>query len=328
MNNFSTELKTILPQINEHNFSEYALEVFKFQFNYNKIYKQFCEYLHKSPSNVSHIDQIPFLPIELFKYHDILTGKHASLTVFESSGTTDQLQKSKHLVADVPFYLNTATTIFNQVYGKLEEYTILALLPNYLERSNSSLIAMVDDFIKKSHHIDSGYYLYNHDELIEKLKNRTGKTILIGVTFALLDLAEKHSLDLHDVIVMETGGMKGRRKELLREEVHKILSTAFNIQYVHSEYGMTELLSQGYSKGNGLFETPKWMKILLRDINDPLTINNQLRYGGINVIDLANIDSCAFIATQDLGRIHPNDQFEVIGRFDASDVRGCNLMVL
>jgi len=188
---------------------------------------------------------------------------------------------------------------------------------------------MVDYFIKKTNNPDSGYYLYNHEELVEKLKKRKGKTLLIGVTFALLDLAESFQIDLNDdVIIMETGGMKGKRKELLRDEVHQILTQAFNIQHIHSEYGMTELLSQGYSKGNGVFETPAWMKILLRDINDPLTINNQLRYGGVNVIDFANIDSCSFIATQDLGRIKENNQFEIIGRFDASDVRGCNLMVL
>lgn len=328
MNNFKANFIANLPHLKASEFNENALELFNYQYANNLLYQQFCDYLHRSPGNVKAIAQIPFLPIEFFKNHQIVCGQFSDFTVFESSGTTDVTLKSKHYVADLPFYLNHAEHIFNEWYGNLEEYTLLALLPNYLERSNSSLIAMVDDFIKKTNNPDSGYYLYNHEALVEKLKNRKGKTMLIGVTFALLDLAEKFQVDLHEVIVMETGGMKGQRKELLREEVHRILHAAFNTQTIHSEYGMTELLSQAYSKGDGLFETPSSMKILLRDINDPLTINNQLRYGGINVIDLANIDSCAFIATQDLGRMKENGCFEVIGRFDSSDTRGCNLMVV
>ena len=329
MNHFNQQFKDNLQNINADNFEENAIQLFNYQYNNNVIYNQFCNHLGRTPDLVNSQQMIPFMPIEFFKNHKIVASSAENYILFESSGTTDAENKSKHFVADVDFYLKTSELIFNQFYGDLKDFTILALLPNYLERSNSSLIAMVDYFIKKTNNPDSGYYLYNHEELVEKLKKRKGKTLLIGVTFALLDLAESFQIDLNDdVIIMETGGMKGKRKELLRDEVHQILTQAFNIQHIHSEYGMTELLSQGYSKGNGVFETPAWMKILLRDINDPLTINNQLRYGGVNVIDFANIDSCSFIATQDLGRIKENNQFEIIGRFDASDVRGCNLMVL
>lgn len=328
MDKFQTYFKSLLPSINQDNFDQYAIELFEYQFNHNLVYHDFCTYLNRLPKMVKDITDIPFMPIEFFKNHKIVCSKNVDYTLFESSGTTDSSNKSKHYVSDVNFYLNTAELIFNEMYGSLKDFTILALLPNYLERSNSSLIAMVDYFIKKSENIDSGYYLYNHDDLAKKLSNRKGKVILIGVTFALLDFAENYNLDLSDVIIMETGGMKGQRKELLREEVHQILKSSFNVQMIHSEYGMTELLSQGYSQGNGVFDLPKWMKVLLREINDPLSINNKLRYGGINVIDFANVDSCAFIATQDLGRFLPNNQFEVIGRFDSSDVRGCNLMVI
>ena len=327
MDNFATQFKTLLASVHQHNFNELALSLFKFQYLHNSLYHDFCNHLRRSPAMVKSIEDIPFLPIELFKNHQIISNPHHHYTIFESSGTSDASNKSKHYVADVDFYLRHAEAIFTAQYGAIEGYTVLALLPNYLERSNSSLIAMVDDFIKKSNNPDSGYYLYNHEALIEKLRHRKGKTILIGVTFALLDLAENFSIDLHDVIIMETGGMKGQRQELLREEVHRILNQSFNTTHIHSEYGMTELLSQAYSKGKGIFKTPSSMQILLREINDPLTINNQLRYGGINVIDLANVDSCAFIATQDLGKITPDGHFEVIGRFDSSDVRGCNLMV-
>lgn len=329
MNQFYQQFKANLQNVNDDNFEENALQLFNYQYNNNVIYQQFCNHLGRTPDLVMSLTTIPFMPIEFFKNHKIVASSAENYTLFESSGTTDAENKSKHFVADVDFYLKTSELIFNQFYGDLKDFTILALLPNYLERSNSSLIAMVDYFIKKTNNLDSGYYLYNHEELVDKLKKRKGKTLLIGVTFALLDLAENFQIDLNDdVIIMETGGMKGKRKELLRDEVHQILTQAFNVQNIHSEYGMTELLSQGYSKGNGVFDTPAWMRILLRDINDPLTINNQLRYGGVNVIDFANIDSCSFIATQDLGRMKENNQFEIIGRFDASDVRGCNLMVL
>jgi hypothetical protein len=327
MDNFAARFKSLLPTVHQHNFNEVALSLFNFQYLHNSLYHDFCNHLHRTPAKVKSIEEIPFLPIEFFKNHQVVSNQREHYTIFESSGTSDATHTSKHYVADVAFYLQHAASIFNAQYGAIEGYTILALLPNYLERSNSSLIAMVDDFIKKSNNVDSGYYLYNHEALIEKLMHRKGKTMLIGVTFALLDLAENFSIDLHDVVVMETGGMKGKRQELLREEVHRILNQSFNTTHIHSEYGMTELLSQAYSKGKGIFETPSSMKILLREINDPLTINNQLRYGGINVIDLANIDSCAFIATQDLGKITAEGHFEVIGRFDSSDVRGCNLMV-
>ncbi|WP_405563700.1 acyl transferase [Polaribacter sp. Asnod6-C07] len=315
---------------NEQDFTKTTMAVFKHQFKNNKVYRSFCDLINKHPSDVTKIEEIPFLPIQFFKSREILSSKEKIEEIFTSSGTTGSIT-SKHFVTDINLYKESYLKGFAHFYGNIEEYVVLALLPNYLERKGSSLVFMVDDLIRKTNNIESGFYLNNLDELANKLINldRKGqKVLLIGVSFALLDLIEKHQFKLKNTTIMETGGMKGRRKELIRNELHQILSDGFGVNEIHSEYGMTELLSQGYSKGNGVFETPNWMKILTRDTEDALTIQEQGKTGGINVIDLANYNSCSFIATQDLGKVYENDTFEIIGRFDNSDIRGCNLMVL
>ncbi|MDF0715159.1 acyl transferase [Muricauda sp. 334s03] len=315
---------------NAGEFDTVALDVFRFQYENNKVYKGFCGHLKKSPKNVSHHLEIPFLPISFFKTHQVVSSQQEPQTIFTSSGTT-QSTTSKHLVPDIKLYEESFLKAFGLFYGKPEEFCVLALLPSYLEREGSSLIYMVNSLIEKSQHPNSGFYLHNLEELhqkLQELEQKGTKTLLIGVSFALLDLAEQFPLSLKNTIVMETGGMKGRRKELIREELHMILKKGLGVHKIYSEYGMTELLSQGYSKGNGTFQTPPWMKIITRDTEDPLTIQPNGKTGGINVIDLANLYSCSFIATQDLGKTHPNGTFEVLGRFDDSDIRGCNLMVL
>ena len=314
----------------QEEFTAVALEIFKHQFNNNKVYRSFCDLLYIHPSDVTKIEQIPFLPIQFFKTREVLSSKEKIAEIFTSSGTTGSIT-SKHLVTDINFYKDSYLKGFAHFYGNIEDYVVLALLPNYLERKGSSLVFMVDDLIGKSKNTESGFYLNNLDELAKKLINldKNGqKILLIGVSFALLDLIEKHQFNLKNTIVMETGGMKGRRKELIRNELHQLLKSGFKVDKIHSEYGMTELLSQAYSKGNGIFETPNWMQILTRDTEDALTILDKEKTGGINVIDLANYNSCSFIATQDLGKVHKNGTFEIIGRFDNSDIRGCNLMVL
>ena len=314
----------------QEEFTAVALEIFKHQFNNNKVYRSFCDLLYIHPSDVTKIEQIPFLPIQFFKTREVLSSKEKIAEIFTSSGTTGSIT-SKHLVTDINFYKDSYLKGFAHFYGNIEDYVVLALLPNYLERKGSSLVFMVDDLIAKSKNSESGFYLNNLDELAKKLINldKNGqKVLLIGVSFALLDLIEKHQFNLKNTIVMETGGMKGRRKELIRNELHQLLKSGFKVDKIHSEYGMTELLSQAYSKGNGIFETPNWMQILTRDTEDALTILDKEKTGGINVIDLANYNSCSFIATQDLGKVHKNGTFEIIGRFDNSDIRGCNLMVL
>ena len=316
-------------QSNEE-FTHVAMQVFKHQFENNKVYRSFCDLLFIHPSGVSTIEEIPFLPIQFFKSHEVTSSNKGIEEVFTSSGTTGQ-KTSKHLVADISVYQKSYLKGFKHFYGDIEEYTILALLPNYLERKGSSLVYMVHDLIEKSRSPESGFYLNNIEALsktLTRLDKAGEKVLLIGVSFALLDLVEQFQFELKKTIVMETGGMKGRRKEMIRDELHTILKKGFGIPQIHSEYGMTELLSQGYSKGNGIFECPPWMKILTRDTEDALTIQNKNKTGGINVIDLANYNSCSFIATQDLGRVQQNGSFEVIGRFDNSDIRGCNLMVL
>ncbi|AOW17739.1 acyl transferase [Polaribacter vadi] len=314
----------------QEEFTAVALEIFKHQFNNNKVYRSFCDLLYIHPSDVTKIEQIPFLPIQFFKTREVLSSKEKIAEIFTSSGTTGSIT-SKHLVTDINYYKESYLKGFAHFYGNIEDYVVLALLPNYLERKGSSLVFMVDDLIAKSKNSESGFYLNNLDELAKKLINldKNGqKVLLIGVSFALLDLIEKHQFNLKNTIVMETGGMKGRRKELIRNELHQLLKSGFKVDEIHSEYGMTELLSQAYSKGNGIFETPNWMQILTRDTEDALTILDKEKTGGINVIDLANYNSCSFIATQDLGKVHKNGTFEIIGRFDNSDIRGCNLMML
>lgn len=307
-----------------------ALKIFRFQYENNLVYQEFCDLLKTNPQKVKSLHQIPFLPIQFFKNHNVVSNSDPIETTFTSSGTTGSVT-SKHLVTDVSIYEESYRKGFSQFYGNIEDYVILALLPSYLEREGSSLIHMVEDLIQLTNKSDSGFYLNNHDELIQKLieLDEAGQNvILIGVTYALLDLIEKRTFQLQHTFIMETGGMKGRRKEMIREELHEELCSGFGVTAIHSEYGMTELLSQAYSLGNGIFECPSWMQIHIRDTEDALTYINDGKTGGINVIDLANINSCSFIATQDLGKKHPNTTFEVLGRFDNSDIRGCNLMVI
>lgn len=314
----------------EAEFKVVALKVFKFQFENNLVYRSFCDLLYKHPSDVKSIEDIPFLPIQFFKTHSILSSNESIKKTFTSSGTTGDTT-SKHHITNLELYKESFNKAFKYFYGNLEDYVVLALLPSYLERNDSSLIYMVDDMIKQSKHPESGFYLDNLNELqdtLTRLDNQGRKVLLIGVSFALLDLIEAHTFNLNNTIIMETGGMKGRRKELIREELHSLLKTGFGVNTIHSEYGMTELLSQAYSIGNGVFKHPSWMRILTRDTEDALNIQTKEKSGGINIIDLANINSCSFIATQDLGRVFQDDSFEVIGRFDVSDIRGCNLMVL
>lgn len=315
---------------NNKEFVKTALKVFRFQYENNAVYRKFCDFLNIDSGQVKTVEQIPFLPIQFFKSERVLSDKKPVEITFTSSGTTGS-QTSSHFITDVSVYEQSFRKGFSEFYGNIENYAVLALLPSYLERDGSSLIYMVEDLIQKSNHPESGFYLHNYNELIEKLislDNSGQKTLLIGVTYALLDVVEKQQFTLKNTIVMETGGMKGRRKEMIREELHQTLQKGFGVNAIHSEYGMTELLSQAYSLGNGIFDCPPWMKILIRDTEDALTLIDNERTGGINVIDLANINSCSFIATQDLGKKYDNGSFEVLGRFDNSDIRGCNLMVL
>ena len=318
---------------NIHNPSEFkalALEVFHYQASENVLYKRYIKALKVNVPEVKELEQIPFLHIEFFKTHCIHTGnQETTAKIFTSSGTTGSAQ-SKHYVNDITVYERSYQKGFECFYGHIEEYCILALLPSYLERVGSSLIYMADDLIKQSKHPQSGFYLHNYQELINVLKQLNDqKVILLGVTYALLEIAEqlKMPFENKNLVIMETGGMKGKRKEMVREELQAALCKNFGVKQIHSEYGMTELLSQAYSKGDGIFNCPPWMRILIRDTNDPLTILPSGKTGGINVIDLANIHSCSFIATQDLGKLWDNNSFEVLGRFDNTDIRGCNLLV-
>lgn len=311
-------------------FKQVAFSVFRHQFENNKVYRSFCDLLYIHPSDVHTLEDIPFLPIEFFKSKKIISSLEEVQEVFTSSGTTGGVT-SKHYVTNIEFYKESYLKGFAHFYGNIEDYAVLALLPNYLERKGSSLVYMVADLIQRSKNKKSGFYLNNIEELAKKLikiDQKGQKTLLIGVSFALMDLIEKCQFELKNTIIMETGGMKGRRKELVRNELHALLQQGFGVKNIHSEYGMTELLSQGYSYGNGVFETPPWMKVITRDPEDALSIQKNGKTGGINIIDLANYNSCAFIATQDLGKVHQNGTFEIIGRFDNSDIRGCNLLVL
>ena len=314
----------------EADFKATALEVFKFQFEHNAVYRSFCDLLYKHPSDVTSLEQIPFLPIEFFKTHTIISTNKPTKATFTSSGTTGSIV-SKHHVVDLDVYKQSFRTGFESFYGTIENYTVLALLPSYLEREGSSLVYMANDMILQSKQPESGFYLHDLEALkntLTSLEAKGQKTLLIGVSYALLDLIEAYSFELKHTIVMETGGMKGQRKELVKSELHALLKQGFGVDTIHSEYGMTELLSQAYSKGGGVFKTPPWMKVLTRDPEDALSIQPIGKSGGINIIDLANINSCAFIATQDLGKIRSDGTFEILGRFDQSDIRGCNLMVL
>ncbi len=349
---FIEEFKSTFFEINDNNFEQKALALFNFQAKNNIIYADFLEKIKVNPQNIKVLEDIPFLPIDFFKDFKVVSEEISAKTtpnpsfkggellpllpkeglgvVFESSGTTGQIT-SKHYVKDTDFYKKVSENIFENIYENLEEWHILALLPSYLERGNSSLVFMVEDFIQKSGSKYAGFYLDNVAELSQKiqlLRQKNEKILLIGVTFALLDFAENHPQDLSDVIIMETGGMKGRRKELIRQDAHEILCNAFNVKQIHSEYGMTELLSQAYSQKNGIFELPFSMKFLLRDTTDPFSGSFSRTSGALNIIDLANISSCAFLETKDLAKkISPNT-YEILGRLDNTDVRGCNLMVI
>lgn len=313
----------------EATFETLAFQTFQHQFENNRIYRSFCDLLYIHPSDVKQLKDIPFLPIEFFKSHEIVSNNNPIQETFTSSGTTGSTP-SKHHVTNLSIYEESYLKGFHHFYGNIEDYIILALLPNYLERTGSSLTYMVNDLIKRSKHAESDFYLHDLKALtakLIKLDQEGKKVLLIGVSFALLDLVETTQFNLKHTIVMETGGMKGRRKEMIRAELHQQLCEGFGVAEIHSEYGMTELLSQGYSNGNGIFQTPPWMRIFTRDPEDALTIQPNQKSGGINVIDLANINSCSFIATQDLGKVHTDNSFEILGRFDHSDIRGCNLMV-
>ncbi len=310
-------------------FEARALEVFQFQLKNNAVYGAFVKALGTDTSRVTALAQIPFLPVRFFKSMEVKTGEFEPEAVFESSGTTGMIS-SRHLVKDLSLYRESFTRGFELFYGPASEYCIIGLLPSYLERENSSLVLMVDDLIRQSGHPQSGFYLNEFDKLaavLRELESREQKTLLIGVSFALLDFAEQYPIPLKHTIIMETGGMKGRRKEMIRQELHAILQHSFSLSAIHSEYGMTELLSQAYSKGDGIYHCPPWMKILLRDDEDPLRVITS-GSGVVNVIDLANIHSCSFIATDDAGKVYPDGSFEILGRVDGSDMRGCSLLVV
>jgi len=310
-------------------FNDCAIDIFHHQYKSNEIYKNFVDNIKVNPSDVKIISDIPFLPIEFFKTFKIKSNKKIAEIVFSSSGTTGSVT-SKHYVTDLSVYQDSFRKAFEHFYGDVKNYCILALLPSYLEREGSSLVFMIDDLIKKSENKNSGFYLYNIGDLVSKIRemeHQKKKVILFGVSFALIDLIEKHTINAPNIIIMETGGMKGRKKEIIRAELHKKLCNGFGVQSIHSEYGMTELLSQAYSSGSGIYKTPPWMKIIIRDINDPFSIIGENKTGGINIIDLANYNSCSFVASQDLGKLFNDNSFEVLGRFDTSDIRGCNLMI-
>lgn len=318
----------------EQGFEALSLEIFRHQYLANPVYKSYVDALAVNPANICKIEQIPFLPIRFFKSHTVMSGDFEPEAVFESSGTTTTVN-SRHYVNDASLYKESFTKGFELFYGAAKEFCIIGLLPSYLERNSSSLVYMVNELITQSNHPQSGFYLNEHEKLVavlQQLESQRQPTLLVGVTFALLDLAEKFSMPLQYTTVIETGGMKGRRKEMIRAEVHDILKQAFHVPVIHSEYGMTELLSQAYSKGNGIFNCPPWMKVFVRDEEDPLHVRsssgNRHITGAINIIDLANIHSCSFIATDDAGRLFPDGSFEVLGRLDNSDLRGCSLLTL
>jgi len=314
--------------VDDKNFEQIAFEVFKFQYINNNIYKSYCDLLKKTPANIKEISAIPFLPISFFKSHSVMCTKKYD-KVFHSSGTTSE-NLSKHYVSDIHIYEQSFMKNFMDNYGHPKNFVILGLLPNYMENKNSSLIYMVDNLIKLSKSNESGFFLGQYDFIIEKIKNLckgNKKVILFGVSYALLDLTESKNLNFENTIIIETGGMKGRRKEIIKKELHETLKQRTGLKKIHSEYGMTELLSQAYSKGDGIFSCPNWMRVFIRDINDPNFLYSNNKSGGINIIDLANINSCSFIATEDMGSLHKNGNFEIMGRIDHSDTRGCNLLI-
>jgi hypothetical protein len=327
---FSLIQKRIFSITSQAEFNELALEVFHHQYTHNSLYRKFVQGMGIDVETIKIPPQIPFLPVSFFKSHKVYCADKQEEIIFESSTTSGNIP-SRHFVADLDLYEESFRQAFRQFYGAVEDYIIIGLLPSYLERQGSSLVYMVNDLIVQSGHPASGFYLYDHAALSLKLEDEarkgTKKLMLIGVGFALMDFIENHPMHLPEAIIVETGGMKGRREELIREELHERLCKGFAVNRIYSEYGMTELLSQAWSNGYGFFRCPTWMNVMIRDANDPLCFADFGRTGGINVIDLANLYSCSFIATDDLGRMHTDGTFEVLGRFDASDVRGCSLMV-
>lgn len=314
--------------LSESAFTTRALDIFRFQYAQNALYRQYTDTLGVDPSSVGSLERIPFLPVGFFKTHPVRSTDFTPEVVFESSGTTGMVT-SRHEVKDLGLYRRSFVAGFERFYGPVGDWCIIGLLPAYLERSNSSLVLMVDELVRASGHPDSGFYLYEHEALhtlLGQLEQKGQKTLLIGVTFALLDFAEKYSMQLKHTVIMETGGMKGRRKEITRAELHGFLTARLGVKAIHAEYGATELLSQAYSSGQGLFECPPWMRVLVRKEDDPLDVTAEGE-GIINIIDLANIWSCSFIATEDVGSIHADGRFEVAGRVDNSDIRGCSLLV-
>lgn len=317
--------------VTEQDFTDLAVEVFHFQYAHNPLYRQYADQIGRVPGRVRRCIDIPFLPISFFKSHAVKTGDWTPEMIFESSTTTGNIP-SRHLVKDLGMYEQSFLKGFQQVYGDPREWCIIGLLPSYLERKHSSLVYMVDHLMRLSQIEESGFYLYDHEKLVrtlEALEQRGQKTLLFGVTFALIDFAQEYPLSLKHTVVIETGGMKGRKEERTRSQVHELLTRAFGASVIHSEYGMTELLSQAYSGGHGLFHCPPWMKVLVREEDDPMTImENGNARGGLNVIDLANLYSCSFIATEDVGRSYADGTFEVLGRIDHSEIRGCSLMMV
>ncbi|WP_297337845.1 acyl transferase [Algoriphagus sp.] len=330
MNDFKSFSQAV-DELKQEDFDQLALEIFQFQALENKIYRSYLNARKIDVKSVQNLSQIPFLPIQFFKEHAVVCGNQAQFpSFFTSSGTTGMIT-SRHYSWSEEWYLNHARRIFEKEYGSLEGFHVLALLPAYLERKGSSLVSMADFFIKSSQSKHSGFYLYNQAELLSKidqLKNDSRKILLLGVTFALLDLVESglEFSQAQNLLVMETGGMKGRRKEMIREEVHEVLMRFFGVSTIHSEYGMTEMMSQAYSKGGGNYTLPTTMRVFLRDVNDPFSLTPRSQ-GGINIIDLANFHSCSFLETQDLGKIDRQGRLHVLGRFDNSEIRGCNLLV-
>lgn len=323
----SNTLKKYVLEVNARNFNDAALEIFRYQAKNNAVYNQYLRLLDIDPVEVKSVEEIPFLPVELFKNHRVATGEWHEEAVFFSSGTTGS-DRSSHFIKDLSFYQQVSSLIFERFYGKLQNHLILALLPSYLENKSSSLIYMINHFLGTAPSTAAGFIkdLQEVEPAVRKAR-KTGRQVIVwGVAFALLDLAEQFPQDLSEVIVMETGGMKGRRREITREELHGILKEKLNLKAVNSEYGMTEMLSQAYSHGEGIYSCPPWMKVLIRELQDPFSVKTSAGTGGINIIDLANVDSCAFIETRDIGIVYGENQFEIRGRSDNSDVRGCNLM--
>lgn len=328
---FKENISSLFSSDTDFDRDQLVLDIFSFQFSNNEIYQSFCKLLQKTPDTVQCVEDIPFLPISFFKSHRVVCGSRPIEKIFESSGTTGSIS-SKHHVADINWYNHISTLCFESHYGPLEDHTFIGLLPGYLERNNSSLVHMVNHFMQQTPDPISDFYLKDFTRLISVLRSRSEvekKIVLIGVSFALLDLAERFSNeDFQDIIVMETGGMKGTRSEIIRSDLHLSLMSSFGVNTIHSEYGMTELLSQAYSKGNGLFYPSPSMQVLPGRITDPFAWEEFGSQAMLRIIDLANIDSCCFIATDDIGRVFSDGSFEVLGRFDQSDLRGCNLMYL